>query len=750
MRFLRLELRDFGSYEHLALDLSAETAVAIVGANGAGKTTILRAIRFALFGLSDADSWIRRDAAECDVSLTVAQEGGPFHVKRGRRRGKHSWLTVGTLAGSEVTALPTRTIAEAQEVIHKRITGMDEGAWLASMFVAQGQIDQFARLDARARKDMLAALLGLGDYELYGERAAVAHQRRCALTEDLQEGAELQDQAVEECSLRLDPDIDARRQEHESAGAELERLEKELDAAFKREQTAAQVAERRRIEGQMKELRERRDVAAAQLARKEILQGQIAQAQEWRQRRGALQAAKERFDSERQQILERNIADRRHEQEKLDALLAKDRQAAQEHSARQARREQLEERLADADEAQNHSADALREAREGLSGLKKRPPERCPECGQTVSSEHHQQLIARHEERVDQLCVEHEEKAARGRELRRQVETHLQGAEQALLAAEGGVGEVGARHRENLARQQEVVRNLDDAVANHRAGAVFPGQAQLDALDSKLGEISRLEGERDALKPEDVAQLKQQWETLKADRDVLPENVSDGPSPQEVRQQISHTRQQQEIAAAAVRRHEQVIHDLEQLKERAREMHARLQESEREQEVTQLLRRAYGRDGIPQMILDSAVETIESAANAVLAQLDYSVRVELRTQRQLKSGAVKEVLDVVVIDGAHEAPLETLSGGEAYRVHFALRCAIADVQSASSHVSCEALCIDEVTDLDREGTLALVEIVQRLGRQTLLVSHSADLIDRMPRRIQVERPAGATSAVEIR
>lgn len=95
----------------------------------------------------------------------------------------------------------------------------------------------------------------------------------------------------------------------------------------------------------------------------------------------------------------------------------------------------------------------------------------------------------------------------------------------------------------------------------------------------------------------------------------------------------------------------------------------------------QTLVKAFGRDGIPALIIENAVPELERISNDILEQMfggKHYLRFE--TQRELKSrSGMTETLDIIAGDWAGERIYETFSGGEQLRIDFAIRFVLAEL-----------------------------------------------------------------------
>jgi len=85
----------------------------------------------------------------------------------------------------------------------------------------------------------------------------------------------------------------------------------------------------------------------------------------------------------------------------------------------------------------------------------------------------------------------------------------------------------------------------------------------------------------------------------------------------------------------------------------------------------------FSKDGLQALLIEEAIPEIEDEANAILSRLtDNNSQIFIESLRDLKKGGMKETLDIKVSDAFGIRPYEMFSGGEAFRIDFALRIAI--------------------------------------------------------------------------
>jgi exonuclease SbcC len=145
----------------------------------------------------------------------------------------------------------------------------------------------------------------------------------------------------------------------------------------------------------------------------------------------------------------------------------------------------------------------------------------------------------------------------------------------------------------------------------------------------------------------------------------------------------------------------------------------------------QMLIKAFGRDGIPALIIENAVPELERIAGEILGQMtngQQSIRFE--TQKELKSRAgTADTLDIWVEIWDEPAPrvYESFSGGEQLRIDFALRFALAELLARRAGAKIEWLTVDEgLGSQDSEHRELVLEAIKRVAdrfRKTFVITH---------------------------
>lgn len=159
--------------------------------------------------------------------------------------------------------------------------------------------------------------------------------------------------------------------------------------------------------------------------------------------------------------------------------------------------------------------------------------------------------------------------------------------------------------------------------------------------------------------------------------------------------------------------------------------------------------RAFGKSGIPQLLIDSALPQIQDILNNLLTQLDNKFTIRFATQHESKGGKLREAIDIIVGDEEGERDVGNFSGGEQKLLKSIIRIALAVFQAQRAGCKYEILIIDEVFDaLDHDNALKVLQILSSLQEQfeqIIVVSHTDDLLLEFPVRINFQKTHNGTT-----
>jgi DNA repair protein SbcC/Rad50 len=159
------------------------------------------------------------------------------------------------------------------------------------------------------------------------------------------------------------------------------------------------------------------------------------------------------------------------------------------------------------------------------------------------------------------------------------------------------------------------------------------------------------------------------------------------------------------------------------------------------------LERAFSKDGVPALLIEQALPQIEAKANEILDRLSGgNMTVHFVTQASYKDRKredMKETLDIQIRDGAGMRDYEMFSGGEAFRVNFAIRLALSEVLAQRAGARLRTLVIDEgfgsQDNLGRQRLVEAINLVKADFAKVLVITHIDELKEAFPARIEVEK-----------
>jgi exonuclease SbcC len=838
---IQLRISGFLSYcEPVEIDFGGFDLACISGANGAGKSSLLDAITWSLFGQARKrdDSIVNLQSKAAEVALTFSYESQVYRVIRALPRGKTTALEFQIRDGQDWRPLTERTLRETQARIES-VLRLDYDTFVNASFFLQGRADQFTQQTASKRKEVLGSILGLETWEVYRQRAA---ERRKSVEQE-RDGidgriAEIDGELAEEQTRR------ARLIELE---AELERLRtvrKGQEAALEQAKKVAASLDQQRalldklasaLERGRATLAERRGRLAVKEADHASYADLVNRAAEitaahaaWLQARAEVErldgvAAQFREHDEKRQPLLREIAaeQARLEQEQVslseqlsvisDQLSVVSGLEGQIEAARQkladtetalAGREEQTARLQLAREEQaglKSENEALRlqmnELKERIAKLQAAGGAACPLCGQSLTPEHRASTLEQLQGDGTRMGDRYRANQARQSELVAQItegEQHLAlsaTVERERLEASSVLSQLAERldaAQKAAVEWQSVGAPRLAQVEKSLAGQEYAAEARacLSALDQELEALGyaaaahdaarqaelqargieedfrRLDSAREALKPidDEIADLRAQIVALETETAAQEQEVASAtaalaaaeasaPGLDAAERALLDVQEQENILNQQVGAARQKVAVLDDLRTRKAGLATGREELLRVIARHKTLERAFGRDGVPALLIEQALPQIESRANDLLDRLsDGRMSIRFVTQaeyRDKKRDDLKETLDIQISDGAGLRDYELYSGGEAFRVNFAIRLALSEVLAQRKGARLQTLVIDEgFGSQDAQGRQRLIEAINLVRgdfAKVLVITHLEELKDAFPNRIEVEK-----------
>lgn len=704
---ISLKLTNFTSYGNdlPPLDLSQVRLAAITGANGAGKSSLLDALTWAVWGWSrsgdDADKLIKLGQTQMAVEYEFDLDDTRYKIIRQRKKGKTGTSSlelfackIGTTNGVNLTE---GRIKDSQEKIIN-ILHLNYETFTASSYLRQGNADEFTRQTPNRRKEILAQILGLENYDELAEKAKEK-------VKDINIQTQTLDYQLEEIDREL-----ALSSEYESKKSEAE--------------TAVQIAEanKNRTSAQIKELQTQKEGLITQHENYRKLQDSLTMAIEERDK--IVEQGQER--AERIKKTEELLSEKETVEKEINTLngvkadyetlvVVKD-----ELLKLQTQKNGLIASFSTAEAKAESAAKEIELLKDQKVALKLDLP-KCPTCGNELNKEHREQARATLEEKLK--AKEAEKKSFNLINTRENLE-NLDAKIKDLGFDESQFEEL----KEKLSQEPQIIAKWEEII---RADSALEAEKKAKSDLAELYKIKR--------------QLITKLESnLKEAGDVSTLMV-------EVNQKLSEKERELAAAEGLEKQARETLTQMVGLVRRSTQLQSEKEkkiklknELAEKKELYDELAIAFGKRGIQAMIIEQAIPEIEDEANKILEKLtDGNLRVTFETQRENKTGGLVETLDIIIADPEGSRGYEMYSGGEAFRVNFAIRLAISKLLTHRAGAKLQFLIVDEgFGTQDAQGRERLIEAINLIKNdfeKILVITHVDELKDAFPDRIEVTK-----------
>lgn len=730
MEPVRLSLNNFTTYRQEQVDLDKISVACLVGDNGAGKSSLLDAITFALFGQGtkgkSLDDYITKGESEGHVALEFRlDDGDTFKVVRGRSlsrgkttlefyaedvdpdRGVKRWIT-----------LSRKTITETQKAIEE-VLRMDYRTFTASSLILQGKADSFtADMTDQERKEVLARILGLDLWERMQERAK----------EKIRE-LKAQEQTLESQRSSLRQVIDSKAQREAERQALLEKIKNTAKFIEAHEKEAADV--RTRL-GQKQALEQ---------SLSEVVAAINKQAKAREKNEQEICKLRNRIAEADKQLLDLDVLiSRREEIEKavkkeaeLAEIVAEWDRKAQEYMKLAEQASELERKVAAFDARLERDIAAtetqIEYAREQAAVLDQVPCDpatqsACPLLAQANKAKAEVvgliKKLGELEAASNPYVEEWQSLVDRRNAIKYNALRHKEAKES--LEAVHPVATLKARLDVAAVKVEELQKRI--AEAKTQIESLQESSIEIDAETDKLQEKRlKIQGELNALWP-----LKMKLEELTT--------------------RLGAARVEEAEHRKALGMVEQALSDAAKAETELKALEERLKDLRTNLVVYEVLDRACGKKGgVPALIIENAVPEIERLANEMLTRMAGGrLAVRLDTQAEGKTtGTMQEVLRITVLDGGMERPYQTYSGAERFMVDLALRVALSKFLAHRAGAEIRLFVLDEglgaCDAANRKAVMDAIAAVSQEFAKVLVVTHLTELQDAFPQRLEVVKGA---------
>ncbi|MCE5209079.1 MAG: SMC family ATPase [Chloroflexi bacterium] len=848
-----LKISGFLSYQQpVELQFDGFDLACISGSNGAGKSSLLDAITWVLFGQARKrdDSVINSHSDGAEVVLDFRYEGETYRVQRSKVIDKPTMLDFFILDKNDRwRTLSEHTMRETEKRI-EQILRMDYDTFTNASFFLQGKADQFAQQRPGDRKRILSNILGLDSWETYREMAIqrrrqqemelnILNSRLDEVESELAEETErksrlesLQNEMKQVTALRTARQevVDQLRKLANSL-TEQEKmvriLHDQLDASVQRKSERSELLNQRRLEhGRYQE-----QIAAApqieaayqewQNSRQELenwekIAVNFREFQELRNKPyTALQIERSRITQEikvlseaqnRISILDAELAEIIEKRAQLAEEIIQTKSILEGRSVLENDLNEIKQTAADSAAENKRMRLEMQDLKERIDQLKETEGAACPLCGQPLSPDDRLRLIESLENEGKSLG----DRFRANQDFSQKAELRIKEIEK-QLAENKKYDTVLLQQQRQSDQMEDQIRQRVDAINEwQQSGELRLAELntmlaeesfatdirqELAAMDDQLKAIGYDSARHESIRQQEAGlrsseEQKRQLERARAtleplEREILDIQkgitILDGeisrqeqefltasekyqkdaeglPNVQKAESELMTLQEQENRLRTEVGGARQRVTVLNDQRKRKTEMHKKREGINRQIGQLKTLERAFGKDGVPALLIEQALPEIEVQANLILDRLTaggMSVRFETQQDyKDKKRDDKRETLDILISDSAGMRDYALFSGGEAFRVNFAIRLALSRVLAQRAGARLQTLVIDEgFGSQDAEGRQRLIEAINMVRpdfEKILVITHLEELKDAFPARIEVEKtPTGSQVTVVL-
>ena len=823
----------------------------ITGANGAGKSSILDAITWVMFGKARArdDQIINQQSDTAIVSLDFKYEHQNYRIRRTKQIEKAMVLEfyIRDPETNDWRSLTEHSVTETQKRIISTLK-MDYNTFTNASFFLQGKADQFTQLPPGERKEVLSNILGLEIWENYLEKAR-----------EIRKNLEMEQKSIELTIANILSELALEAQSQTKLSEEENQLETKrklkssqnnlLNQAIQLEKAKEKIenqifqleADINKINERIKKYKQQEDKALSELSihenflkntksieeKYEKWQLMRQDLEEWNNKFSLfhttslkLNALNQKINDELNQLnnkkgtfekilyeineyetqipeLEKEFVKLTKQQEDLERTIE------QKHTL-QDEKLSIQKEISENQLSIDHLTKLNDEKRNKLKEFRGAGPE-CPFCMQPLTKEHrekYEKLVIEEGLNRKKYIEEHQKEITGQKEKLAEIVNKLHKIEN----SEKLLNELNPKISELKIQLSKMKQSVVDWEKNHKPeylrtieklekkDHLKPQILEKENLEKELVSIGYDE-EQHLISKKNESELRsveveyQKLITAKSKIEPIPDQLN------EIKKEISSNEKELlekttllENLKLDFQNQYLTLPDINQLRKELDEIDKEINQinnrigaekqkletiARKKQDKKRLetdlsnlsiqinrfkkIEEACGKNGVPALLIEQALPEIEMHANELLDRLSNSqLSIHFETQgdyKDKKRKDKKETLEILINDAfGHTRAYDMFSGGEAFRINFAIRLALSQVLAKRAGARLETLVVDEgfgsQDDVGRSRLVETINLIKKDFAKLLIITHLEELKDAFPARIQVEKTING-SQVEV-
>lgn len=325
------------------------------------------------------------------------------------------------------------------------------------------------------------------------------------------------------------------------------------------------------------------------------------------------------------------------------------------------------------------------------------------------------------------------------------------------LQDELGSETYGSEERKTLSELQKRLADFNYDRAMHsklkeQLTELLPVADLRRELQAALQELPQLLDSRQTIELQ-LATKEEQLRVLTHEREFLVASVQEMPAWQDqldkLKPELQIARESKEDlakkSAVLEAEHQSLLTELSKLEQSRAQLH----ELNSALDDHLFLAEAFGKKGIQAVIIENAIPEIELEANRILSRLtENKMHIAFITQQKNKSGGTMETLELVIGDEIGTRNYELFSGGEAFKVNFAVRVALSRLLARRAGAKLETLIVDEgfgsQDEASRERLVKAIQAIQSEFARIIVITHMSDIKEMFTAQINVSKSLGSS------
>lgn len=683
----KIEVENLLSHAHTVLELRADQKVLLDGKSGSGKSSIVEALIWCLYGHGRVDnrSLVKIGAKFAAVTVSLEEGEKSYNITRKiSPKGKQEiWVTEKKDEKEGFLPVKVSGVKELQAFIEKEILHASYMLFINSIVYPQDNAENFVKQSAAGRKDILLEIVNASDYDLLYEKT----KERLTIQDIRRMGAETslsgkEKALIEDESLAKDAEK-----------FEKEKIRKEVEVAEKKELWEKEAEKATAISMIKQELRNTEINEGYLLNRKNSVQTAL-------QALGEKAREAEEFNTQKEEV------DIRKGEAEIAAFREKQAAAAAWH-------EKMIE-LVKLSPVDSDYAKKKEELDKQILALSKRTVEDCPELNKPCPI-----LVKQNQQRMNELEREKESLYMQ------EAEYHKQKAEY-----EANMERIGEKPLVPALQQIASLQNEIERKKRQLLNFSLDYQYRQEALGEKKKELEQIGKELQGV-VDKITTLKLQLAMSEDNSEKFHKLREDLDFAEN---ELSTARYEAMLSQTARERYDKNVKEKESLEKLVQEVQV-------DTENLRLLKEAFGNKGVKAMVIDYILPRLEEKINFILSQMsDFRVRIDTQKPGTKEDITLEGLFIDIINDQGEVLSYDSYSGGEKMKINMAIFEALASLSSIKFRVFDETF-----VALDQESGDQFLEVLEGIQQgisQMICISHMPSVKDFFPEKILVQKRNG--------